>query len=206
MNSAFLIQSKRVKGKVQRYDKIGLLPFAEYLPLKETIPWSYAKIPNISGYVAGEKFTVFNLSNFAFSTTICWENIYPELVRSFIRNGAQFIVNITNEAWFGKSAAPNQFLSMSVFRAVENGVFVVRCGNTGISCFIDPYGRIVKRVTDDHGREKFIGGFLTGAVILRDTKTFYTKYGDIFVYLILIISVFFLGLAFLKDIFRISDK
>ena len=206
MNSAFLVPPGPVKKKIQRYDKIRLLPFAEYLPYKEKIPWSYARIPDIRGYVPGENFTVFKLTNFAFSATICWENIYPELVRSFIKNGAQFIVNITNEAWFGKSAALNQFLSMSVFRAVENGVSVVRCGNTGISCLIDPCGRIVKRLIDDHGQEKLISGFLTGAVNLPTAKTVYTKYGDIFVYLTLIISVSILGLVFLKDIFRISEK
>jgi len=166
MNSAFLIHPSRTKGKNQRYDKIRLLPFAEYLPYKEKIPWSYAKIPDISGYVPGENFTVFKQDNFTFSTTICWENIYPELVRSFVRAGAQFIVNISNEAWFGKTAAPYQFLSMSVFRAIENRIYVVRSANTGVSCIIDPYGRIVNRVRDNGGQDLFVRGFLTRSVTL----------------------------------------
>jgi len=202
MNSAFLIQPSGSKGKNQRYDKIRLLPFAEYLPYKEKIPWSYAKIPDIDGYVPGENFTVFKHDNFAFSTTICWENIYPQLVRSFVKEGAQFIVNISNEAWFGKTAAPYQFLSMSVFRAVENRIFVVRSGNTGVSCIIDPYGRIVNRVTDNGGQDLFVRGFLTGSITLYGLKSFYTKFGDIFVYISLVISAFFLIFSF----FNFQDK
>jgi apolipoprotein N-acyltransferase len=198
MNSAFLIHPNRSKGKHQRYDKIRLLPFAEYLPYKEKIPWSYAKIPDIKGYVPGEEFIVFKQDNFAFSTTICWENIYPELVRSFVRAGAQFIVNISNEAWFGKTAAPYQFLSMSVFRAVENKIFVVRSGNTGVSCIIDPYGRVVYRVRDNGGQDLFVPGFLTGSITLYGLESFYTKFGDIFVYISLAVSACLLIFSLFK--------
>ena len=198
LNSAFLIHSKPVKKKIQRYDKIRLLPFGEYMPYEETIPWSYLQIPNNSGFVPGNEYTVFRLPNFSFSVTICWENIFSEIVRQFVNNGAQFIVNITNEAWFGKTATPYQFLSMSVFRAVENGVFVVRCGNTGISCIIDPYGKIVSRLKNNSGQDLFVRGVLTGSVILSESKTFYTKFGNIFIYISLIFSAAFLFFSFFK--------
>ena len=191
LNSAFLIHSKPVKGNIQRYDKIRLLPFGEYMPYEETIPWSYLQIPNNSGFVPGNEYTVFRLSNFSFSVTICWENIFSEIARRFVNEGAQFIVNITNEAWFGKSATPYQFLSMSVFRAVENGVFVVRCGNTGISCIIDPYGNIVSRLMNKTGEDLFVRGVLTGSVIISDFETFYNRFGDMFAYVCLIATAFF---------------
>jgi apolipoprotein N-acyltransferase len=195
LNSAFLINPQPKLVKNQRYDKIRLFPFGEYLPFKDTIPWSYLNVPNISEYVAGKEFTVFELPGFRFGVIICWENVFPELVRQFVRNGAQFIVNITNEAWFGKTAAPYQLLSMSVFRAVENRVFVVRCANTGISCIIDPYGRIVDRVKDEKGKDIFIRGVMSGWIIPLDSNTIYTRYGDWFVWVALIGTVVFLIVA-----------
>ncbi len=196
-NSAFLIHPNG-KAKNQQYDKIKLLPFGEYLPLKEIIPWSYVNIPDISNYVPGEEFTVFKGPTFHFAVTICWENVFPYHVRRFVNNGAQFIVNLTNEAWVGRTAGPYQFLSTSVFRAVENRLYVVRSANTGVSCFIDPYGRIVDRVKDTNGQDIFVRGVLTGSVIPTETKTIYTRYGDWFAWLSISCSVVFLFVAFLK--------
>ena len=200
LNSAFLIRSKRVKEKDQRYDKIRLLPFGEYMPMKETISWSHFRIPEVKGFVPGKEYKIFNLPGFRFGVTICWENIFPGIVRQFVKNGAQFIVNISNEAWFGKTAAPYQFLSMSVFRAVENRVFVVRCANTGISCFIDPYGRIVDRVKDRNDSDIFVSGLLTKPIVPQESKTVYTRYGDFFAWLCLIFTpLILLWAAFRKD-------
>jgi apolipoprotein N-acyltransferase len=98
-----------------------------------------------------------------------------------VQNGAQFIVNITNEAWFGKSAAPYHFLAMNVFRAVENRRSVVRCANTGVSCIIDPMGRITDRVRNGDGDDLFVRGILVGEVQLNDRLTVYTRWGDWFV-------------------------
>jgi apolipoprotein N-acyltransferase len=198
LNSAFLVRSKRVKEKIQRYDKIRLLPFGEYMPLKEKISWSYFRIPQVKGFVAGKDYKIFELPGFRFGVTICWENIFPDIVRHFVKSGAQFIVNITNEAWFGKTAAPYQFLSMSVFRAIENRVFVVRCTNTGISCFIDPCGRVLDVVTDKNGKDIFISGVLSQSVMLQSSKTAYTRYGDFFAWFCLI----FAPLILLRAAFR----
>jgi apolipoprotein N-acyltransferase len=188
LNSAFLIRPRPEKEKSQKYDKIRLLPFGEYMPMRGKISWSHLRIPTIEGFVPGKEWTVFRLTDFNFSVTICWENLFPEMVRQFARKGAQFIVNITNEAWFGKSAAPYQFLSMSVFRAVENRFFIVRCANTGISCIIDSQGRIVSRLQNNDGQDLFVRGILTGSVILSHSETFFTKFGDVFVYLSLMMS------------------
>ena len=198
LNSAFLILPGPQAGMPQRYNKIRLLPFSEYLPYKEKIPWTYLRIPDTDNYLPGKKYTVFYLSGIRFGVTICWENIFPGLVRKFVDKGAQFLINITNEAWFGETAAPYQFLAMSVFRAVENHRYLVRCANTGISCVIDPEGRILDRVKDNNGRAIFVRGTLTGSVIPFKDKTFYNKYGDWLVWLSLIISLLFLVLTFIK--------
>jgi apolipoprotein N-acyltransferase len=188
LNSALLVPPEGDRTKNQRYDKIRLLPFSEYLPLKGTIPWNYIEIPNFDGYVPGNEYTVFEIPPFRFSVTICWENIFPDLVRRFVKGGAQFIVNITNEARFGKTSAPYQFVSMNVFRAVENRVYVVRCANTGVSCFIDPYGQIVDRVRGSNNQDIFVRGVLSGSVIPLESKTFYTLYGDWLAWLSLVSS------------------
>jgi apolipoprotein N-acyltransferase len=120
--------------------------------------------------------------------TICWETAFPYIAREFVNNGAQFLVNITNEAWFGKTTAPYQFVAMSAFRAVENRIPMVRCTNTGISCFIDPFGRIVDRITDADGRDIFIRGTLARTITTTNEKTIYTRFGDWFAWLCLVVS------------------
>ena len=120
--------------------------------------------------------------------------------RNFVRNGAEFIINITNEAWFGKTAAPYQFLSMNVFRAVENRRYVLRCANTGISCIIDPYGRILSRVVDDNGNDLFVRGYLTGYLTPLKAKTVYTRFGEWFVWLCAAMAV----VVVLVSLFRLK--
>lgn len=195
-NSAFLVPPDSSGLINQKYDKIRLFPFGEYLPYSNIIPWASINVPELTNYQPGRDYTVFKYEPLRFSVTICWENLFPDLVRHFVKNGAEFIVNITNEAWFGKSTAPYQFLSMGVFRAVENRVYVVRCANTGISCFIDPKGHIASRVKDDKGSDVFVRGVLTDTVIPLDYKTVYTLYGDWFVWLCVAGSLIFLFLAF----------
>jgi len=202
-NSAFLIHAT---GGRQHYNKIRLFPFGEYLPLKGIMPWSMISVPEIGGYIPGEEFTVFNHPAGKFGVTICWENLFPDFVRQFTKRGAKFIINLTNEAWFGESMAPNQFLSMSVMRAVENRVSVIRSANTGISGFIDPYGRIFGRVENDQRKAVFVRGFLTREVPVVAAKTFYTKHGDIFVYVCVIISIFILAVLSLRPARRLILK
>jgi len=186
-NSAFLIEGAK-GGKRQRYDKIRLLPFGEYLPNEHILPWKVLGIPDIGSFTPGKEFTVFQSGDYRFATPICWETAFPYIAREFVNNGAQFLVNITNEAWFGKTTAPYQFVAMSAFRAVENRVPMVRCTNTGISCFIDPFGRIVDRITDAEGRDIFIRGILARTITTTNEKTIYTRFGDWFAWLCLVVS------------------
>ena len=180
-------------GKVLgQYLKIHLLPFGEYLPYKETIPWSWIGVPKINTTMPGKEFTTFQYRTFRFGAPICWEIMFPYVSRELVKNGAQFLANITNEAWFGRGVGPQHYVISSVFRAVENRVYVVRCANTGISCFIDPYGRITGRVQKD-GKDTLVEGYLTRPVYLSEERTFYTKHGDLFAYLCLLVSVVMIG-------------
>jgi apolipoprotein N-acyltransferase len=189
LNSAFLIPPQSEVMKNQRYDKIRLFPFGEYLPYKDKIPWRLINVPEFGNYLPGTEYTVFKTPFARFGVTICWENIFPDLVREFVRQGAQFMVNVTNEAWFGPVTAPHQFVAMSVFRAVENRVFLVRCGNTGISCVIDPYGRVGNRVTGADGGSIFVQGFMNDSVVPLDSRTVYNQYGDWFAWVCIAVSI-----------------
>ena len=202
-NSAFLIGPK---GKLRHYNKIRLFPFGEYLPMKGIIPWSFIHVPAIDGYVSGKEYTVFDLPPGKFGVTICWENIFPNFVRQFTKRGAGFIINITNEAWFGDSAAPYQFLSMSVLRAAENRVSVIRSANTGISCFIDPYGRVLGRVENDQHKPVFVRGFLTREVPVRTATTFYARRGDVFAYACAFISTIIVAVLMFDRVRRLILK
>jgi apolipoprotein N-acyltransferase len=195
LNSAYLIPPDPEVIESQRYDKIRLFPFGEYLPFKGLIPWSLIKVRESGSYGAGKEFTIFELPACRFGVTICWENVFPDLVRQFAKKGAQFIINMTNEARFGKTAAPYQLVSMSVFRAVENRIYVVRCANTGVSCIIDPHGRIIDRISDEKGQDIFIEGIMTAWITPLESKTIYTRYGDWFVWVAIGGSALFLLIA-----------
>ncbi len=194
-NSAFLISPR---GRIlKKYDKINLLPFAEYLPYKDTFPWPEGLAAKAGHFIPGKEYTIFNVNGTNFGVMICWESIFPDIFRKFVGKGANFMVNITNEAWFGKTAAPYQFLAMNVFRAVENRVSIARSANTGVSGFIDPYGRILGEVKDGN-KDIFVQGYLTMEIPLSQERTFYALYGDIFAYIILGLSIVMLAEAVLK--------
>ncbi len=107
------------------------------------------------------------------------------------------MINVTNEGWFGKTAAPYQMAAVNVFRAVENRIAVARAANTGISCFIDPYGRITGKVKKNN-EDIFVEGYLTKEIPLAYERTFYTINGDIFVYLVLSITILMIVLTVLR--------
>jgi apolipoprotein N-acyltransferase len=135
----------------------------------------------------GTEFTVFEIPGAKFSIMICYESVYPQLSRQFRLAGANFLVNITNDAWFGHSFAPYQHASFLVLRAIENRTAIVRCGNTGISGFVDPLGRWQQKTAI------FTETIISQKVPITGTLTFYTRYGDLVVY----VSYAVLGLFFL---------
>jgi apolipoprotein N-acyltransferase len=189
-------------GKILgQYLKIRPVPLGEYIPYEDIIPWpEFIISPDKTNYLlAGKEAKIFNLDEARFGVLICWENIFPDLSRDLVNKGANLIVNISNEAWFGKTASPYQILSMCVFRAVENRVPMVRATNTGVSCFIDPYGRITNRVTNG-SEELFVDGVSSHEIRLSATGTFYTRYGDILAYGCIGITIGLILIAILRAI------
>jgi apolipoprotein N-acyltransferase len=191
-----------------RYDKIHLVPFGEYVPFKRALSFVERFAPSpIGDFSGGRNYTVFSFflerhrdeerirkrlyKNVKFSCLICFEDIFPELARQFVRRGALFLVNITNDAWFGDTSAAYQHAQSSVFRAVENRVPVIRAANTGYSCIIDQKGEIVASVGSP-GRELFVDGAAVGSVALARTSTFYGRNGDVFAYGCLIVTAVFI--------------
>ena len=180
-NSEFLIlPSGRMKGQ---FNKIRLLPFNEYVPLKGIVQWPEMIAAIRKDFLPGESYTIFQVSDARFGTPICWENLFPDHFRRFVKAGANFMVSTTNEGFYGPTAAPHQTLAINIFRAVENRVAIARAATTGVSAFIDPDGRIAERVQDSSGKDLFVSGFIVRDVPLSDKKTFYTIYGDVFAYM-----------------------
>jgi len=177
-NSEFLISPK---GELEgQYNKIRLTPFNEEVPLHGRIKLPHWITSLEKSFVAGDTYTLFQIGNARFGAPICWENNFPDVFRRFMLEGANFMVSVTNESVFGPTAGPHQTFAMVVFRAVENRVAVARAATTGVSAFVDPQGRVVSRVADTSGAELFVRGARVWDVPLTQTKTFYTRYGDVF--------------------------
>ncbi|MFH1440865.1 MAG: apolipoprotein N-acyltransferase [Candidatus Omnitrophota bacterium] len=192
-NSAVLLSSGG--SVVEQYNKIHLVPFGEYLPLRGKLGFLEALVP-IEDFTKGQEYTIFNLDrervkgegNINFAVLICFEDVFPELAREFVRKGAGFLVNISNDAWFKDTSEPYQHMQASVFRAVENRVFVVRCANTGVSAFISPSGKIISQVHDITGKGTYVKGVAAEKVFAPTGQlSFYTRKGDIFILLCLIL-------------------
>lgn len=187
-NSAFLFTP--YGGYPQVYNKIHLVPFSEKVPYEEIHHLSEKIQLGQSDFSSGEELTIFNIPQGKFATLICFESVYPALVREFVNQGAEFLVNITNDGWFGKTHGPFQHARIAVFRAIENRIFIARCANTGVSMFIDPYGR-TSQVT-----KIFTRTFVTEKIHLKpDGADFskhltpYARYGDWFAQMCCLISL-----------------
>ncbi|MFH1854432.1 MAG: apolipoprotein N-acyltransferase [Candidatus Omnitrophota bacterium] len=170
-NSAVLFSPEN--NTVTQYDKTHLVPFGEYVPFSEKVYFLHNLVLGELGeFTRGRELKIFTLHPSSlireckFGTLICFEDIFPELSMKFVQKGAEFLVVITNDAWYGRSGAPYQHAACSVFRAVENRVPVVRCANTGYSCFIDSYGRIYDSVKENNSH-LFIAGYKTSNVSIK---------------------------------------
>jgi apolipoprotein N-acyltransferase len=181
-NSAFLVGPETTV--LGRYDKMHLVPFGEYVPLRHVLFFLDKLVEGIGDFRSGETYTVMAMPQGRFAVLICFEVIFPDLVRHFVRHGAQFLVNITNDAWFGYSPASYQHLSMVVFRAVENRLPIVRAANTGISAVIAPTGRLVQQT------DLFVRTWIKERIAPADgPTTFYTRWGDLFAYGCVLVTV-----------------
>ena len=172
---------------IEIYRKVHLVPFGEFIPLRRFLPF-LSEALDIGDFTRGTKKVVFpssleNKEEGLFSVLICFEDTVARLSRGFVGEGAQLLVNITNDAWFGNTKAPFMHLQSAVFRAVENRRGLVRAANTGVSCFIDQSGRIVSYVEGrslDKKEKTYISGYAMAEMVFSEKETFYTKFGDVF--------------------------
>ena len=179
-NSAYLLGPDGAESG--RYDKMHLLPFGEYVPLGKLLFFVKKLVPVIGAFRPGDKPEIFDAAKGKFGVLICFEVIFPRVVRRM--KNAQFLVNITNDAWFGKTAASEQHLSMVAFRAVEFRMPIVRSANTGISALIDPTGAI--RVRSPLFEEWIHADVIS---LKKDAPSVYARVGDTFAYICVFLSV-----------------
>jgi len=183
LNSAFLLSpSGTLLG---RSDKIHLVPFGEYVPLSGFLPFVNKLVVGIGDYSSGT-INPLPIKDHHLGVLVCYEVIFPELAREYVRQGSDLLVNITNDAWFGQSSAPWQHLAMARFRAIENRVWLVRAANTGISALISPAGRIVQQTG------LFEAAFTNAEVGLGARPRLYSRMGDLIPGLFLLICVLWL--------------
>jgi apolipoprotein N-acyltransferase len=174
-----------------KYAKMHLVPFGEYLPYRGVLGFVGKLAPAVGGMAAGKSYTLHSFHEIPFASPICYEIIFPDLVRRFVKKGARFLVTITNDGWYGKSAALQQHFAAAAFRAVENRRFLLRAATTGISGIIDPAGRVLRQT------EIGTRTLLVGDVTPVTARTFYTRHGDVFSFLALAVSGLFLLLTFI---------
>ena len=185
-NSAYLI-SPETKN-VSKYDKTHLVPYGEYVPFESWLPFLGKLVAQVGDFQPGKPGKTLPWKKDALGIQICYEVIFPVLSRELVKNGATLLINITNDAWFGKTSGPYQHFSMTVLRAVENRRALARSANTGISGFIDPAGRILAATP------LLEEAVVTRSVPLLNKKTIYTRFGDVFAWacLALVLSVILL--------------
>ena len=169
LNSAFLLGADG--AILGRSDKVHLVPFGEYVPFGRYLPFIDKLVVGVGDFSPGTV-NPLSMNGDMAGVLVCFEGIFPGLAREYVRKGSDLLVNITNDAWFGRSSAPYQHLGMTRFRAVENRVWVARSANTGVSAFIAPSGRITAQ------SPLFETLTLEGEVGLGAHRTFYTRFGD----------------------------
>ncbi len=196
-NSTILFDGGDLKAT---YRKVHLVPFTEHFPYKKQFPWFYNALveANTSFWKRGEDFVVYEAAGVRFSTPICFEDTFGYISRRFVNEGAEMIINLTNDSWSESVPAAMQHMAMAVFRAVENKRTVVRSTNGGISCVIDPNGRILSI------QEPFTEGYMISeAPVFTARDTFYSAHGE---YLAVFFSFFSVVLVIFGLVRRILEK
>jgi apolipoprotein N-acyltransferase len=198
-NSAVLLDP--TGKRVFQYDKIHLVPFGEYVPLRRLLTFASQLTAEVGGFQAGTAYSTGELPDepapwemrtpgapHKFGAFICFEAVFPNLVRQFTVGGAELLINISNDGWYGRSAAPDQHLAMARVRAVENRRWLLRATNNGFTVAIDPYGREVARLAPD------VRGVLRAPFSFRSDRTIYSRFGDWFAWVCVILAIgFFVG-------------
>jgi apolipoprotein N-acyltransferase len=193
-NSAFLVRPDGTSGAA--YRKMHLVPFGEYVPLKRLLFFAAPLVEAVSDFSAGEDAVLLPVGNHMISTAICYEVVYPDLVRRFVTGGSELLTTITNDAWFGATSAPYQHFEQAAMRAIEEGRYLVRSANTGVSGIVDPYGRVLERT------DIFQDAVLVGEARFLRTSTFYARHGDVIAHASVVATAVLLLIAAVGSRFR----
>ena len=176
-------------ARIGRYDKIHLVPFGEYIPFQNLLVFARKLTGRVSHFDRGEERKVFRLNGHHYGVFICYEAVFAEEVRGFARLGAEVLVNISDDGWYGDTSAPWQHLNMARMRAIENRRWLLRDTNNGITAAIDPYGRVRQSIP------RHVVDALPAEYGFGDDLTFYTANGDIFAWLCAILAIGLVGWA-----------
>ncbi|MGP8270692.1 MAG: apolipoprotein N-acyltransferase [Terracidiphilus sp.] len=178
-------------ARVGRYDKIHLVPFGEYIPFQNLLVFAHKLTGRVSSFTRGDERKVFRLNGHRYGVFICYESVFADEVRQFAQLGAEVLVNISDDGWYGDTSAPWQHLNMARMRAIENRRWILRDTNNGVTAVIDPYGRVRESIP----RHKTDA--LPAEYGFRDDVTFYTAHGDVFAWVCAILSLGAVGWALL---------
>jgi len=181
LNSALVVDPR---GRaVGHYDKIHLVPFGEYVPFKNLLFFAEKLTREVGDFARGGDRRVFDLDGLKVSVVICYESIFPDEVRQFTANGAQVLINISNDGWYGETGAPFQHMQMARMRAIENHRWLLIATNSGITASIDPYGRVAKAAPRN------VRTAITVPFAPQYENTFYVRNGDVFAWICVVISI-----------------
>jgi apolipoprotein N-acyltransferase len=186
-NSALVVSATGTR--VGRYDKIHLVPFGEYIPFQHLLTFARKLTGRVSSFSRGDERKVFRLNGHRYGVFICYEAVFADEVRQFARLGAEVLVNISDDGWYGDTSAPWQHLNMARMRAIENRRWILRDTNNGVTAAIDPYGR-VRQSIPRHAVDA-----LPAEYGFRDDVTFYTAHGDLFAWVCAIVGLGIVGWA-----------
>src|SRR6185295_10974578 len=160
-----------------------LVPFGEYVPFQQLLFFVGPLVEAVSAFSAGTRVTMLPVEGHMVSTAICYEVTYPSLQREAVRQGSEMLTTITNDAWYGNSSAAYQHFEMAMMRAIEEGRYLVRSANTGISGIVDPYGRVIARSAI------FQPAVIVGEARFLRMSTFYARHGDVLAYASVVATV-----------------
>jgi apolipoprotein N-acyltransferase len=183
-NAAFLVKPDGTVGAV--YRKMHLVPFGEYVPLQSVLFFAgpiIGAVADFSPFTPGTFPVLLPVGDHVASTAICYEVIYPDLIRRFVRDGSELLTTITNDAWYGRSSAAYQHWDQASMRAIEEGRYLARAANTGISGFVDPYGRVLTKTP------LFEQDLVVQDVRFIKDRTIYSRIGDLVAWLSLVLTV-----------------
>lgn len=186
-NSAYMLDTAGTTAAV--YRKIHLVPFGEYVPFQRALFFVGPLVEAVSAFTAGERVTMLPVREHMISTAICYEVTYPSQAREAVRQGSELLTTITNDAWYGTSSAPYQHFEMAAMRAVEQGRYMVRAANTGVSGIIDPYGRVLIRTS------LFETAAVVGEARFVQERTRYARIGDVVPQVATVLTVLALAAA-----------